>query len=93
MMRYFGYGQGGGFPLVMGICGILMAVFFVLLVVFVIRALVWGPRRHSRYMHGMSGHWMDEEDEALNVLRRRFAAGEISKEEYEDRLKTLKGSS
>lgn len=92
MMRYFGYGGWGGAPWIMGICGVIMAVFFVLLVAFVIRALVWGPRRWGHGAHGMGGHWMNEEDEALAILRRRFAAGEISKEEYEERLKTLKGA-
>ena len=31
-------------------------------------------------------------DEALEVLRKRFASGEISKEEYEERLSTLRGT-
>lgn len=98
-MRYFGaYGYrgfGGGMPWVMGICGVLGALLFVVLVVVLIRALVWGPRYHrmdgmGSGMHGMAGHDTNE-DEALQVLRRRFASGEIAKEEYDEKMKVLKG--
>lgn len=98
MMRFgaFGYrGFGGGMPWLMGLCGLIGALLFIGLIVMIIRALVWGPRyRHMGGMgcgmHGMAGHDM-EEDEALQVLRRRFASGEIAKEEFEEKLKVLKG--
>jgi uncharacterized membrane protein len=99
MMRFgeFGYrGFGGGNMLIADICGLFAFLLFIGLIVLIIRALVWGPRYRRMggmgcHMHGMHGHDM-EEDEAMQVLRHRFAAGEISKEEYEDRLKTLKGT-
>ena len=33
--------------------------------------------------------WKAWDNEAVNILRERFAKGEISKEEYEERLKVL----
>jgi len=98
MMRFgeFGYrGFGGGMPWLMGLCGLIGALLLIGLVVMIIRALVWGPRYRRMGgmgygMHGMAGHDM-EEDEALQVLRRRFASGEIAKEEFEEKLKVLKG--
>jgi len=48
-------------------------------------------------MHGMYGMYDDHgpmhgmQDEALVILRKRFAGGDITKEEYDERLKTLNG--
>lgn len=94
MMRFgaFGYrGFGGGMGLLMGVCAVLGLLLLIGLIVMIVRALVWGPRYHRMGcgMHRMAGHEL-EEDEALQVLRRRFAAGEIAKEEYEEKLKVLK---
>jgi uncharacterized membrane protein len=99
--RGFGGVMGfGGMGLIAVIGGLFMFLLFICLIVLIIRALVWGPRYRRMggmgyRMHGMHGHDMEhdmDEDEAMQVLRHRFAAGEISKEEYEDRLKTLKGT-
>lgn len=98
MMRFGAYGYrgfGGGMGVLMGICGLIGALLFIGLIVMIIRALVWGPRYRRMGgmgcgMHGMAGRDM-EEDEALQVLRRRFASGEIAKEEFEEKLKVLKG--
>ncbi len=97
MMRFgaYGYRGFGGMSWIMGICGLLGALLFICLIVLLVRALVWRPRYHHMggmgyRMHGMAGHDM-EEDEALQVLRRRFASGEIAREEFEEKLKVLKG--
>jgi putative membrane protein len=50
-------------------------------IVFLVRYLV----RHGRSLAG--------EDSALEILRRRYAKGEISKEEYEERRIDLSQSS
>lgn len=77
MMWY--WGSGGGWA--MWIAGALMMLLFwggmAALVVFLVRSFS-GPR-------GSSG------DTALEVLRRRLAAGEITTDEYERIRKTLQG--
>jgi uncharacterized membrane protein len=98
--RGFGGGMGfGGMGLIAVIGGLFMLLLFIGLIVLIIRALVWGPRYRRMggmgcRMHGMHGHGMEhdmDEDEAMQVLRHRFAAGEIGKEEYDEKLKVLKG--
>lgn len=46
-------------------------------------------------MHGMYGDhgpMHGKPDEALDILRSRFARGDITKEEYEERLNVLNGN-
>lgn len=88
----FAYGRFGGAGMVVaGICGVLGLLIMIGLVILIVRALVWGPRyRHAGHgccMHGGA----QEHDDALEVLRHRFASGEINKEEYEEKQKILKG--
>jgi len=95
--RYGGRGMLGFGGLFMGL---LCLIFFVALILWIVRMVTW--RRHGMgcRMHGMYGmygmhddhgpmHGMD--DEALVILRKRFAGGDITKEEYEERLKVLNG--
>jgi uncharacterized membrane protein len=94
--RYGGFerGVGGGMFLFMGLTCLL---FFIALIVWIVRMATW--RRHGIgcHMHGMYGMHDDhdlmqgKQDEALDILRRRFAGGDITKEEYEERLKVLNG--
>lgn len=94
--RYGGYERGmwGGGYLFMGL---LCLVLFVALIVWIVRMVTW--RRHGMgcRMGGMYGMHDDhdlmhgKQDEALDILRRRFAGGDITKEEYEERLKVLNG--
>jgi uncharacterized membrane protein len=80
--------------------GLLCLVFFIALVVWIIRMATW--RRHGmgcgmggmRHMHGMyEDHdlMQNGQDEALGILRKRFASGDMTREEYEERLKVLNG--
>lgn len=71
------------------VCGVLWALFVLALIVLVVRMLVRGSRC-GLHQHGMMQHPEQlPEDEALQLLRRRYAAGELSKEEYEERRTTL----
>lgn len=80
--------------------GILCALLMIAFIVWIIRMVTWRRRGmacgmgYMHHMHGMYGeHGMAEpHDEALEILRKRFASGEISKEEYEERLNTLRGN-
>jgi len=101
--RYGGFERGcwggmwGGGHLFMGL---LCLVFFIALIVWIIRMATW--RRHGmgcgmggmRHMHGMYDDrdlMQNGQDEALGILRKRFASGDMTKEEYEERLKVLSG--
>ncbi|HTH93315.1 MAG TPA: SHOCT domain-containing protein [Candidatus Paceibacterota bacterium] len=81
----------------------LSVVFHVIGWILIVWLIVWiirGARmRRYHYMHGMHSMWCDGTNcnhpshgsNAMNVLKERFAKGEISKEEYEERKKTLQG--
>lgn len=101
--RYGGFERGGWGGMWGGghlFMGLLCLVFFIALIVWIIRMATW--RRHGmgcgmgymRHMHGTHDDrdlMENKQDEALDILRRRFAGGDITKEEYEERLKVLNG--
>ncbi|MGC8545132.1 SHOCT domain-containing protein [Athalassotoga sp.] len=76
---YYGgpYWFGWGFGWIQAIIGILVFVFFLWIIFHVIRSFRWNNvyRHYHRW-------WYDDED-AFEILRKRYAKGEISKEEYE----------
>ncbi len=86
-MPWWGGGWGPGswwiFPIVMPI--VFVVVMLIMFAVF--RGVFWGAsgRRGSRrsYSDGPSA------DSALEILRRRFASGEITEQEYEQKRKLL----
>lgn len=95
--RGFGRGMWGGGHLFMGL---ICLVLLVALIVWIVWMVTW--RRHGMRFcaggwHGM--HTMHDgqdmmrgrQDEALDILRKRFASGEIAREEYDERLKVLNG--
>lgn len=64
---------------------VLMHVVWWALVIIGVAALVrWGLGSRTR-SDGM------DEDRAMEIIRERYASGEISKEEFEERKRTLKG--
>jgi len=78
----YGYGMFYGLGNFLG--SVLWIVILVAAIVFVIR-LMGGGRHHRHWTSGAP--WMNQG--ALEILRERFAKGEISKEEYEERKKVL----
>lgn len=82
MMWNNGDHWGGFFPMMMG-GGIMMLIFWALviwLVIYAIRKL--SPIERSK-----------NQDSATDIIRQRYAKGEISVEEYRERLKELQDTS
>jgi putative membrane protein len=88
-----GWGWDGG----IGILGIVMLLVVVSFWALVIVGLVYGVRwliradRNSR-LGGPSGPSGPRPDDPLEILRQRYARGEIDDEEYERRRRTLSGA-
>ncbi len=84
--RNYGYGMMG--PFVFGGYGgmILMPILGLALVGLIIWAVVAAAQRP-----GDSGGSSSRSDTALDILKRRYASGEITKEEYEQKKKDIGG--
>jgi putative membrane protein len=76
-MMEWGYGMGW-----FGM--IFMALFWIAVIVGIVLLILWIIRSGGR--PGAKG-----EDSALGILRERYAKGEISKEEFEEKKKDLSG--
>ena len=62
---------------------ILAVLLFVLLIAGLIAAVVWFARRTSAASHAVSAQSAQgAQEQALDVLRRRYAAGELTREEF-----------
>src|SRR4030042_4921632 len=97
MMGDFGWGYGnmmgwGGFGLGM----ISMVIFWALviwLIVVLVRGSSWYSHEHHRCYEPKDAEHKNfeekKEDRALAILRERYAKGDISKEEFEERKKAL----
>jgi uncharacterized membrane protein len=97
--RYGGYGRGmwGGGHILMGL---LCLILFVAVILWIIRMVTWrrrgmgcrmGYMRHMYGMHDDHDMMQNKQDEALDILRKRYAGGDITKEEYQERLTVLNG--
>ncbi len=88
MMYGYEAGWGHGFGLGGALFGgIFMIIFWILLIWFVV-ALVRGGSHHCGT--GGCGQRGEKKDEALDTLRNRFAKGDITKEEFEEKSQVLK---
>lgn len=83
----FSFSTGGWVGAAWGVLVILIDLFFLFIFIWVIvwfaRSLGWMSRSYRYYSGGWD--WWDHDD-ALEILRERYAKGEISKEEY-DRMR------
>jgi uncharacterized membrane protein len=85
----YGYGMDGGW-----LGGIFMLLFGAVVIVGIVLLVIWAVRASSGHqatgtqpMHpGEAGH-----HEAVALAKRRFAAGEITKEQYDEIIRTLSG--
>lgn len=80
MMNWGGFGMGLGF----GIIGIiLMILWWVLIIIAIVLLIKWLLRRLKE--------GEGKNSSALNILKERYARGEIEKQEYEEKKKELNG--
>lgn len=80
-MMGFGYGYGGGWD----IFGLLWTILWWTLVIVSIVVLVRWLRYGHRHHHG----WYNDNQNAISILKERYAKGEISKKEFEEIKKDL----
>ncbi len=90
LCQWRGYGQGPGPGMMgwgygMGWFGmIFMALFWVALIVGIIFLIRW-----LFVSTGAKGHGATSEDSPLEILKRRYARGDINKEEFEQKKRDL----
>ncbi len=72
---------------------VVMVLFWVLVIALIVLGIRWLIRadRNSR-LGGPNGSSGPRPDDPLEILRQRYARGEIDDEEYERRRRTLSGS-
>ena len=85
-MHYMMYDHYGFSPFGFILSGILHIVLLGIFVGF----MIWLFRSYrGRHWHAMQGPWQSHS--AITILNERYAKGEISKDEYAERKKTLLG--
>jgi len=83
---------GGGFWLAELFAVALAVVFWGGLIVLIVLGIRWFLRQERGAGHGPgAGQAGPPAEDPLEILRRRYAAGEIDDEEYQRRRKTLRG--
>ena len=83
-MGYYGNYLGG-----FGLIGPLFMIIFWVLIIWAIIALVRHGSGHHSGCCGDHGAGHDSGGKALDILKERYAKGEIKKEEYEQKKKDL----
>jgi putative membrane protein len=76
MMGNWGYGMMGGY-------GYLGIFFWILLIVGVVLLVIWLVRKAPQWQQGR----VDES--AMDILKKRYAKGEINREEFEEMKKNI----
>ncbi len=83
------YNNGFGFPWFMFGWGLICLIIVILIFAFM-------ASRRQHYWHGNYWHWYDHETEEhkepLDIIKERYAKGEINKEEFERIKKDLQDS-
>jgi len=95
MMGGYGRGLGYGYDMMGGWLGGLLMLFFGLLVLAgIVLLVVWAIRAatgHAPSATGPAHPGAAGQDEAIAIAKRRFATGEITKEQYDEIMRALTG--
>lgn len=85
-----GYGYGLGMMGWLG--GLLMLLFGALTVGGIVLVIVWAVRQSSQHSTaiGMQDTRAAGSDEAVAIVKRRLASGEITKEQYDELMQALR---
>ncbi len=96
------WGMGYSWPMMgigYGIVGVIwmfisMIIFLVFPIIVFIYFIKWilDERHHSKHYKGHKGYYYEntDDEEALSILKKRYANGEITKEQYDEMKKTIK---
>lgn len=77
--------MGGGI-----LAGFVLLIVFVLVVIGIVLAVIWVIRQNAgSSMNRTSFTPNKSHDDALDILKRRYASGEITKEQYEEMKKDI----
>ena len=81
----------GGFGILWIILHILGWILGICFIVWIFRLIFGGGRLHGHDGHNRRERWMNMmgRDQSLNILRERYAKGEITKEQYDSMRKDL----
>ncbi len=76
MMGNWGYGMMGGY-------GFLSIFFWILVIAAIVLLVLWLVRK--------APHWQQTrvEESAMDILKKRYARGEINREEFEEKKKII----
>jgi len=86
-----GFDFGGGFGIFALVWIIVVLGFWVLVIAALVLGIRWLIRQNSQDRYAGPPPAAPASEDPLEVLRHRYARGEIDEEEYERRRKTLSG--
>jgi putative membrane protein len=91
--RGFGYYPGNGMMGDGNWLGIALMVLFWVAIVVIVVLMITRMAKHGGMMHGTGAAGMTPvtptHDEAVAIARKRYAAGEVTKEQFDELMKTL----
>ena len=88
MMGYWRYGYNN-YDYGFGFMGILMLVFWALIIAFVVSFIVSIIKKMNKSEHLLSGGISHKDNKAMDIIKERYARGEIDKKEFEEKKKDL----
>jgi putative membrane protein len=82
---YYNYGPMGGHNWGLGILMFVFFLIFIALITLIVVKLLSHNEMNYKSLSGERGH-----NDPLNIVKQRYAKGEIKKDEYEQLIKDLK---